>query len=166
MARKKTTPKTKRNLYYDIGIAGALLITLAPDITGLTIHEWLGVAFGGMLLVHLLLHWKWVVAMTKRFFGPMPLKARINYLLSIALLGAFALVGLTGMLGSDTFGMGGGEFLEEAHEAFSQLSLLLVGTHLAMHWRWIVKAVQRYILRKKPGAQTNKKLAPAPVRVK
>ena len=36
------------------------LLTFKPQITGYTFHEWLGLAVGFTLLLHLLQHWRWV----------------------------------------------------------------------------------------------------------
>lgn len=34
------------------------------------IHQWLAVAIIVLTLVHIVLHWNWIVAMTKRVFSP------------------------------------------------------------------------------------------------
>jgi hypothetical protein len=34
------------------------------------IHEWLGIGLGIALLLHLTLHWDWVVRTTRRLFSP------------------------------------------------------------------------------------------------
>jgi hypothetical protein len=33
-----------------------------------TIHKWSGAAMGGIVFIHLVLHWKWIVKTTKGFF--------------------------------------------------------------------------------------------------
>jgi len=33
-----------------------------------TIHDWSGIAMGVFVLIHLVLHWKWIVTMTKKIF--------------------------------------------------------------------------------------------------
>ena len=32
------------------------------------IHDWSGLIMGILVLVHIVLHWKWIVSMTKSFF--------------------------------------------------------------------------------------------------
>ena len=41
------------------------------------------------------------------------------------------------------------------HDISSNLFLLLLGIHLAMHWDWIVKGFKRYILLKPSQQQVN-----------
>lgn len=164
MSRKKKSNPTKRNLYIDTAIGGAFLVALAPGITGLTVHEWLGLAFSGALLTHLLLHWKWVVSITKRLFSKMPVKTRFSYVLNAALLWAFAMIGFTGFMMGNNVGLGfDGDFFRELHEVFANFSILLVGGHLLLHWKWLLSAFQRYILGVKPGGRA-RKTTPLPLK--
>jgi preprotein translocase subunit SecY len=36
--------------------------------TWITLHDWVGVAFLVLLIVHLALHWRWITRMTKELF--------------------------------------------------------------------------------------------------
>ena len=33
------------------------------------VHDWSGLAMGILVVVHIVLNWNWLVAMTKRYFG-------------------------------------------------------------------------------------------------
>jgi hypothetical protein len=56
-------------LVVDVIVFAGVLTTFAPKMTGQFLHEWLGLAFGVTLLVHVILHWQWLVKVTQRFFG-------------------------------------------------------------------------------------------------
>lgn len=43
-------------------------IDLPPFLT-ITLHDWSGIIMGILVFVHLVLHWKWIKAMTKNIFG-------------------------------------------------------------------------------------------------
>jgi hypothetical protein len=58
----------KTNLTLDIIIFTAFLVVSNPSLTGLTVHEWLTLAFAAAIVTHLLFHWNWLVTMTKQFF--------------------------------------------------------------------------------------------------
>ncbi|MBN2042298.1 MAG: DUF4405 domain-containing protein [Candidatus Aenigmarchaeota archaeon] len=80
--------KAKLNYVIDVGLGISFLsvfitgIVKFPDflqyfgitrryipVQGLsTIHDWSGIIMGILVLVHLVLHWKWIVCMTKSFF--------------------------------------------------------------------------------------------------
>ena len=81
----KKLNRTKVDLLVDAVIFVAFLIAGAPKFSGMAVHEWLSIALGAGFLTHLLLHWQWIVGITKKFFGRVSASARINYLLNLAL---------------------------------------------------------------------------------
>lgn len=144
------------NLVIDFIIFLAFLITMAPRFSGIAIHEWLSIAFGAAIIAHLLLHWSWIVNVTKRLFAKTQWSARINYLINVLFFIAMTLVIFTGIMISKEalplFGIrftGGGTW-RELHDITANLSLILLGVHVALHWQWIVSMTKKYILRRKP----------------
>ena len=151
------TGKPRTNLYIDGIIFIAFLVAMEPHLTGLPVHEWLGLALGAGLLIHLLLHWKWVVGVVKRLFQPLAWRVRLNLILNAALLTAFTLIIVSGVMISESLGLAqllgiknGGPAWRGIHHAVSDLSLLLVGLHMALHWGWIASVFKRYVLRRRP----------------
>lgn len=151
------TGRTTTNLYLDGIIFITFLVAMEPDLTGLPVHEWLGLALGVGLLAHLLMHWKWVVGVVKRFFRPLPWRVRLNFILNTALLTAFTLILVSGIMISESLGVAqllrlenGSPAWRGIHHTASNLSLLLVGLHVALHWGWITNTFKRYVLRRQP----------------
>lgn len=150
--KPKKINKTKTNLIYDIVIFFVFLVSYDPEITGVALHEWMGVAFAGSIIVHLLLHWKWIVQITKRLFSRLPDKTRMNYFLNLLLLVDVAGITFTGFMISGTvlpvFGMRAPrtEFWLDLHEFFAGAGAALIGSHLALHWKWLLNAGKRFIL--------------------
>ena len=48
---------TQFNLWIDLGLFAAIMLVLAPKMTGQGLHEWLGVGLVVGVVVHLLRHW-------------------------------------------------------------------------------------------------------------
>src|SRR5216117_1568414 len=90
------------NLAVDIVIFLIFLVVEAPKFSGLPIHEWLGIAIGAGVITHVLLHWQWVIEISKRFFGKAQWSARINYILNILLFIAITTIIFTGLMISRT----------------------------------------------------------------
>src|SRR6476620_6390083 len=90
--------RNKVNLIVDSAIFTAFLVAMAPRFSGQTIHEWLGMAFGAAIITHLLLHWQWIVEVTKRFFSKAQWSARINYLLNSLLFIDVTLIIFSGLM--------------------------------------------------------------------
>lgn len=143
---------TKTNLWFDLAIFVAALLAPAVFLTGLTIHEWLGIGLGVAIIVHLLLHWQWLVQVTKRFFTRLPRSSRINYVLNSLFFIDMTLIVFSGLMISRVvlplFGieLAHGGIWQQLHIFASSFMVFILALHVALHWKWILNAVQRYIL--------------------
>jgi len=141
----------KTNLYVDTAILAGFLVAYEPRLTGASIHEWLSLALASALIVHLLLHWEWIVQVTLRFFRQLFHASRLNYILNLALLIDFVMIFLSGLMISrsilPTFGvqLANNPAWRFLHSSSADFSILLIGLHLALHWKWILSALKRYI---------------------
>jgi len=72
-------------LWFDTSLFVLFLLTMSPRLTGLAIHEILGVVFALLFLVHLLLSWQWIKAAARRLRGAGAWRTRINYSLNAIL---------------------------------------------------------------------------------
>jgi hypothetical protein len=148
---KKPNPN-KINLMVDIVLFSVFLVAMSPRFSGLAIHEWLSIAFGGAIVLHLLLHWQWIIEISKRLLGNAPGMSRLNYLLNGLLFIAMTIVMLSGIVISEivlpSFGVEwvGAGVWRRVHTVSADVSLVLVGVHIAFHWQWIVNALKRYLL--------------------
>jgi len=143
------TYRTTINLLLDLALAIAFLVSFQPVLTGLAIHEWLGLALGGALLLHLLLHWRWAIGVARKWLCKLPFKTRIYTIVDASLLVAFltiigsgvamsravlSLFGLTGSTGSAWFVI---------HKWSSMLTLGLIGIKLVLHRTWFAALVKK-----------------------
>jgi hypothetical protein len=148
-----TQNRNKLNLFVDIGIFLAFLVAMAPRFSGIAIHEWLSIAFGAAIVTHLLLHWQWIVEVTRRFLGKAQWSARVNYVLNALLFIDVTIVIFTGLLISEVAlpGLGivvarGGAW-RMLHTLSANLFVFLIGLHVALHWQWIANTVKRVVVR-------------------
>jgi cytochrome b len=144
--------RNKTNLIVDIAIFLAFLVAMAPHFSGMALHEWLGIAFGAAIITHLLLHWQWLVEVTKRFFSKTQWSARINYILNALLFIDITLIIFSGLMISEVALPFVGIQLAQSgswrglHGTAANLFLVLVGLHVALHWQWIVNMFKRFVL--------------------
>ncbi len=168
------TNKTKTNLLVD-GISFFTFLAMSnPSLTGFQIHEWLGISFVAVLVTHLVLHWDWVVNVTKTFFNKLIHESRLNYLVNALLFVAFTAVMFSGILISrnvmEFFGIqiSASPAWRSIHSLSANLTLLFTGLHFALHWRWIATNVNRYVVSPLVGlfqGPVSRPLAPQPVEV-
>lgn len=147
----KRLSATARNLIVDLAIVIGFLVSLQPHFTGMAIHEWLGVSLAGAFLLHILLHWRWLYATTSRFFGKLARQSRINFILNLALLIDFTLITLSGILISEEIipflGLTAGHDMtwKRLHTLFADAAIWIVALHIALHWKWVLNAVRKYL---------------------
>ena len=141
--------QNKIKLLLDLSTFTTLLIVTAPRFTGTAIHEWLAIALGGTVIVHLLLNWKWIVQITSRLFPKVAKGQRFNYFLDWSLFASFIMIMLSGLMISRTivpfFGLSlpQNRSWREFHSLFTNITVILMGLHIATHWSWITNMFKR-----------------------
>ncbi len=113
--------KTKSNYWLDMGIflaftvtmiSGTLLWLVLPEGRGsstalflgiskslwLDVHIWSGVGMFLGALFHLVIHWKWISVVGKRYFKKLARQARVNFTLNSFLFAGFLLASLSGLV--------------------------------------------------------------------
>ncbi len=160
----------------DAVLFGGFLLALWLDLTGVNLHQWLGVAIAALAVWHLLAHGKWVKTVTARFFGRTSRQARLYYITDAAMLAGLIVIVVTGLVISTWTGLTLAIYAawHGVHVWASVLTLAVLVAKIGLHWRWIVGVVQRYVIlpavsasRVTPPASELIGLAPAtvPVRV-
>ena len=147
---KKVSP-SKTNYLLDFAILLIFLLAMDPRATGIVIHEWLSLAFTIIIIIHLLLHWAWIVAISKRFLKKLAGQARLNFVLNIFLFIFITILIFTGIMFSKIILPFFGVHLENTlnwrflHDFSADITLLILGLHVALHWKWIVLKTKRYV---------------------
>ena len=150
--------KNKQVFYWivDVIILASLVLEYELDWTGLQVHELLGLAVFGVMLVHLIAHWRWVVSVTKKVFESVSSKAAFYYVIDAILLFSFTGIIITGLIISSLLSLSMQsqtyDFWRFLHVTVSYLTLVVVGLKLAIHWKWIVNTTKRKIFRTQKAA--------------
>ncbi len=143
----------KTNLVLDLTIFITFLIAYNPRLTGNAIHEWLSVAFGAAIVTHLLFHWKWIVSVSTEYFKKFFHRSRLNYIIDLLFFVAMTGSLFSGLMISkdvlSTFGIQLAEVSRSwriVHSLTSDASLVLLGIHFALHSKWVVSNLGRYLV--------------------
>ena len=157
-SRQRVPGRTRLDFWLDLSLFLAFSLDYSFNFTGLTIHEWIGLGFGLSLLTHLTLHWDWVVRTTSRMFGRLAGRERLRWFVDLALLGAMTSCVASGVLISRAalpslhLTPTGGAFWTGLHTTTADVTIVLVGLHVGLNWRWIVTVGRRILAR--PAAPT------------
>ncbi|WP_319419858.1 DUF4405 domain-containing protein [Pleurocapsa sp. FMAR1] len=136
------------NLYLDLGIFLLSIVLSAPLVTGIAAHEWLSIIFIIPIVTHLLLHWRWIVNVTRRFFLTLPRETRFNHFWDVLLFVVMTLIIFSGLLVSQEalpflgISIKVDPFWQAIHNITANLFLILLGIHIAMHWNWLLRVLR------------------------
>ncbi|MFZ1397885.1 MAG: cytochrome b/b6 domain-containing protein [Candidatus Promineifilaceae bacterium] len=148
---KKRWSQTLKNYWLDIALFFAFIMDMNTRFTGIPIHEWLGIAFGIALIYHLLLHWDWIISISKRLFRRLPSGQRLRYAIDLVLFVDMVILTMTGIWISEVamrqlgISVTPSFFWRRLHEMTADLAIWLVALHLALDWKWIVHTTRRYL---------------------
>src|SRR5512139_1289238 len=92
------TNKQKQHWLIDAALFGGFLLSFWLELTGVALHQWLGVAIGVGVGYHLFTHWTWVKSVTARFFKQTSHQARLYYVIDATVLIGLAAIIVTGLV--------------------------------------------------------------------
>ncbi len=130
------------------------------------IHTWIGVAMIAVAVIHLTLHWSWVVSMARRTWkewtgkaGPMNARGRWNLIVNLTIAVSFLLTALSGIYflffpssgGAITpmviFSQSGWDLIH----TWAGVTLIIAAVlHFAIHWKWVTKVTRNLFRRFSP----------------
>ncbi len=139
--------KTQINFWLDAALLVILMLTFGSGETGGEIHQWLGIAMLAGVALHLILHWKWIVALIRCYSQEMPRPVRHNFWIDVLIAATLVLTIASGLVIALAFPPNSTPIiLVELHHNCAALFILSAMTHLALHWKWIRHATKRYVL--------------------
>lgn len=142
---------TKTNLILDLTMFGAFLAVSNPHLTGVTVHEWPALSLAGAVIAHLLLYWDWIIKVGKEFFRKLWHQSRLNFVVNtlffIAMTGALfsGLIISKSVLPALGIQLAVSGAWKSIHFLMSDISVALLGLHFALHWKWVVTNIGRYV---------------------
>ena len=141
---------SKTNWLLDAGLFIGFMLSFLLDLTGLGVHQWLGVAVAAIGGIHLWRHRDWVVSVTRRLFGRTSSQARLYYWIDVALFAGLGFVAVSGLLISSWFNLSLSNYdlWSNLHITVSVMTLPILVLKIALHARWIIQVAQKHIFKR------------------
>lgn len=148
-----STQKTK--WWLDAILFTGFLLTFFLDLTGLIVHQWLGVICGALALVHLAMHWNWVKAITLKYWKFTNNRSQLYYLIDLTLFGGLFIIIGTGVVMSTwlDLALANYDMWHTVHVISSAITLAMLMVKVGLHWRWIASALRSRVQTPVPAAQ-------------
>ncbi|MGY0392198.1 DUF4405 domain-containing protein [Bizionia sp. KMM 8389] len=148
-SKKNTGNTNKTRVILDLFFFILMIAVLIPQSTGIAIHEWLSFIILIPFFLHLIINWNWIVSYSKNLFKKPLRKTKFDYFFNWVLYIDMLLVTVSGIVISEAalpaigihFNIN--PFWTTIHNASATLFIALLGIHLALHWKWIVKTLQK-----------------------
>ncbi len=143
--------RTHKLWIVDVTLFALFLLVMNVPLTGIAIHEWLGIAIGVGLVVHLVQHGNWLATVTQRFLNATSLMNRLNYVMTGLLFVAFSSIIVSGLVISEAampwlgVATASSVFWLWLHLISVNFVLLLTALHIALNWRWIANSFDRLV---------------------
>jgi hypothetical protein len=148
-SRRRILARTRLDFWLDALLLVAYTLAYSLGFTGIASHEWLGIGLGLVLLIHLTLHWDWVIRTTLNLFTRGG-RNRFIWLVNLLLLLSMTLCIASGILISEValpelgITIRASSFWRQMHDTTATVTLILVPIHAALDWRWIVGVARRF----------------------
>ena len=119
----------------DVCLTVLLLCLMAYQVTGESLHEWIGIGMTAVLIVHHILNIKWYAVLFKGKYNAYRI---VTTVINTLLLVSIAITAFCGMSMSNhavpfLYGMVNMVFSRTMHLAMSYWSFILMGLHLGLH---------------------------------
>ena len=148
-------PKMICKIVIDIVMTLLLLVLMARQVTGDSVHEWLGAGMLVLFIVHHLLNYRWIKALGRGKYTPYRVvQTALVLLVFLCMLGSM----LSGIWMSryvfDSLPTQGHMGLARmAHLCCAYWGFILLSAHLGLHWGMVLGAARQAAGNKKPSAR-------------
>jgi hypothetical protein len=137
----------KTNWWLDAILFLGFIVTYLMDITGVVLHQWIGILVAILVLVHLVRHADWITTVLTKFFGKTSNSARLNLVIDGGIGLGFSLIIFTGLIISTWLNL---TFIDYAawrnfHILTSVFTLFALLLKIVLHRKWIVCVAEKYI---------------------
>jgi hypothetical protein len=135
----------KSKWWVDVLLFAGFLAAFFLNLTGLSLHQWIGLAGGLLAVYHLVTHWSWVKVVGARFWGKTSHQARLYYLVDASLLAGFLTILGSGLVISSWLSLSLANYAawSTLHIGASIATLAALLAKLGLHWRWIAMTARK-----------------------
>lgn len=133
--------KSMVKIILDIVMVIAFVLLYKKMLFGLAFHEIAGICVCLLFIVHKLLNWNWIIAVSKNLFNKKtPRKVRVQYIVDVLLFIDMTALLVTGIGINKTISSTLAFLPKSAsvwHYFTAGLALILIGVHVGLHWGMI-----------------------------
>ena len=131
----------KKNIFkliLDVVMLVLFVTFFDKNLISFKFHIMSGLVFGVLILIHMLLNKKWIINISKRLFDKnLKTRTKVSYIISAILFVMVFLIILSGILMMKATDYDKIALWRMIHIGASYLSIVLIGVHVGLYWRFI-----------------------------
>ncbi len=139
------TSKSINKWVVDLLLLIGFLLCFYLNLTGVMVHQWLGVIVLLLAGAHLMMHWDWVKSVTARFIKGTNMRSRLYYVIDFIIMLGAVIILETGLMISTWFNLALSNYTVwvgiHIYSAVTVLALAVL--KIGLHWRWVVNTTKR-----------------------
>ena len=143
----------------DVALLVGLVVVYKVTWTGITWHEWIAIAAIVPLLMHFIVNWEWAVRVARTFIERLVHASRLNFVIDCLLMLAMATAMVSGFMVAPAllapFGIHPANpyVWHVVHAWVANVTITVLLTHAALHWRFLFNASRRLLADIRPPAR-------------
>ena len=135
-----------KKLSVDLAMALLFVTLLGFKLTGGFVHEWIGIFFFGLVVIHTILNLRWYKSVLKGSYGVLRC---VSTILNLLLIVTMVIICISGILNSSHvfkfLQLDGGMGIRQIHSFFAYWGLVLLGIHAGLCWKMVTVALYKMI---------------------
>lgn len=139
----------KINWWLDALLFLGFMICFFLDLTGVILHEWLGIMIAVLAFIHFAFHYDWTATVLSKFFSGTSIRSRLYLLIDVVLVFGFIGILFTGLIISTwlNLDLNNFTFWVDLHVVISVFSLFMVIIKVALHRKWIICVAETLVFK-------------------
>lgn len=126
----------------DVVLSVGFMLMYDKMAIGIKLHELLGLGIGVGVIIHLILNYKWIIAISKKIFSTkLNNRTRVLYIINMLLVVCMILIMVGGIFISKTIltniNSPNKGIFKAIHIAASNVALALIGIHVGINFNWV-----------------------------
>ncbi|MHC1719656.1 MAG: DUF4405 domain-containing protein [Clostridiaceae bacterium] len=136
--------KFKIKMVIDLIMLILWIVLMDLNLTGVFVHEYLGIGIIALIIIHNLLNLRWIAGVISNFKKS---PGKVKFVLNLVLMALTVLIGVSGvMISTDilpTLSRANISVWQYIHKTASYGGMLLISVHIGLHWSMIAGALKK-----------------------
>ncbi|CDM68043.1 putative membrane protein [Clostridium bornimense] len=137
-----------KKIFVNVAMTIIYLLLMTLSITGVLVHEILGVAILVLVMIHIIYHKQWLKVVGQGIFNNrIKVRAKVMWIVDIVMIISMLIIIVTG-IGISKYifsflNIGNSNIMKSLHVSASYIFLISISIHIGFHFNWVLNMFRR-----------------------